>query len=204
MSSKRSSVVWKLAKIDENNTEVVWCLIKDRDECNKPIRRGGTDPRKYSTGIVRRHFERHHPKELAKAEKELQEEKASKNKHISTFFETAASAQNLEFPLSPLTPLSSPISPPCSTPRSRSTSFSSTSTTSTGSTLPIPGNTSPLTDLAEPSCDVLEACASLKQQSLRESLQVKWGRDDLRSKAIDFKIGAMLALDNQLFSKVFY
>ena len=75
MSSKRSSVVWQLAKIDEDNTEVVWCLIKDRDECNKPIRRGGNNPRNYSTSIVRRHFVRHHPKELAKAEKELQEEK---------------------------------------------------------------------------------------------------------------------------------
>ena len=74
-SSKLKSVVWKLAKIDENNTEVVYCLIKDRDECNKPIRRGGNNPRNYSTSIVRRHFVRHHPKELAKAEKELQEEK---------------------------------------------------------------------------------------------------------------------------------
>ena len=49
---------------------------------------------------------------------------------------------------------------------------------------------------------MLEACASLKQQSLRESLLVKWGRDDMRSKAIDYKIGAMLTLDNQPFSMV--
>ena len=106
MSSKLSSVVWQLAKIDEDNKELAWCLIKDRNECTKPIRRGGTNARNFSTGIVKRHFEKYHPKELANAEKKIQDEKASKIKHVSTFFETvAAQNQNLESPLSPLSPL---------------------------------------------------------------------------------------------------
>ena len=69
MSSKLSSVVWQLAKIDEDNKELAWCLIKDRNECTKPIRRGGTNARNFSTGIVKRHFEKYHPKELANAQK---------------------------------------------------------------------------------------------------------------------------------------
>ena len=106
MSFKLSSVVWQLAKIDEDNKELAWCLIKGRDECTRPIRRGGTNARNFSTGIVKRHFEKYHPKELANAEKKIQDEKASKIKHVSTFFETvAAQNQNLESPLSPLSPL---------------------------------------------------------------------------------------------------
>ena len=107
-SSKLSSVVWQLAKIDEDNKEVAWCLIKGRDECTKPIRRGGSNARNYSTGIVKRHFKKYHPTELANAEKKLHDEKvkAIKINHVSTFFETvAAQNQNLESPLSPLSPL---------------------------------------------------------------------------------------------------
>ena len=88
MSSKLSSVVWQLAKIDEDNKEVAWCLIKGRDECTKPIRRGGSNARNYSTGIVKRHFKKYHPTELANAEKKIHDEKvkASKINHVSIFF----------------------------------------------------------------------------------------------------------------------
>ena len=70
--TKLSSVVWQLAEIDEDNKEVAWCLIKGRDVCTKPIRCGGINGRNYSTTIVKKHFEKYHPNELANAEKKMQ------------------------------------------------------------------------------------------------------------------------------------
>ena len=55
------SAVWLVATVDENDKSIAWCNIKNRDECMKPIKRGGTNARYYSTSIIKRHFERYHP-----------------------------------------------------------------------------------------------------------------------------------------------
>ena len=63
----KKSVVWQLVRKDEENEDLVWCKINNCEECKQPIRRSGNIPKMYSTAIIRNHFSKYHPEELAAA-----------------------------------------------------------------------------------------------------------------------------------------
>ncbi len=50
------SAVWSVATVDKDDNSIVWCNIKNRDECKKPIKRGGTNSRNYSTTVIKRQY----------------------------------------------------------------------------------------------------------------------------------------------------
>ena len=66
--SHNRSAVWDLARVDEVDKGIVWCVIKDRPECLIPIRRGGSSSRNFSTTTVKRHFQKFHDHLLKDAE----------------------------------------------------------------------------------------------------------------------------------------
>ena len=106
--SNLQSAVWDLARIDEQDYKLAWCKIKTRDECKKPIRRGGKKVKNFSTSVVKRHFEKYHPEELARAEKRKKDAAiANKKPNISTFLQNLQ--KNDEFQPIASTPSSSSV-----------------------------------------------------------------------------------------------
>ena len=59
--AKNRSVVWDMAVIDDNDPSIAWCKIRNNKKCQNPLSRGGKVKSKFTTSIVKRHFEKYHP-----------------------------------------------------------------------------------------------------------------------------------------------
>ncbi|CAL4249577.1 unnamed protein product [Meganyctiphanes norvegica] len=123
-----------------------------------------------------RHLKKHHHVELKKAQEKQEKERENRAKKVKT----------VNTYLMPKKAKVDSMSASCYSLDSPSTSFSSTA------------STIPLCD-----SDTFARDANFfKQQSYEDSVSIKWKNDDIRSKEIDFKIGEMIAMDNQPYSLV--
>ena len=167
------SVVWKFVSVLPDDKSKVLCQIKTHESCNKTISRG-RDERNYTTSNILLHLRTHHSKEYEDAMKKQEEEKALKEQKISTYFENAHKRQKKDH-----------LSPP---------------------TIPIYTLSSPSSSFSEeeiqPKEVILQRANFYKQQTLAETYQKYWDEDDIRCKDLNYKIGEMMALDNQPYSMV--